>query len=80
MTFGEALDIMRKGKVVARRAWGMFAANSGLAIYRGDFDCIRQVLGNGKWAPIWQYPLDHRDLLAVDWEVVDASPPMSASQ
>ena len=74
MTFGEALDQMRKGRVVARRSSAMFAVNGGVAIdLHGQ--TLRQVLGNGKWAVIREWPHTHADLLASDWEVVEAYVP-----
>ncbi len=71
MTFDEAITLMRKRKVVARRAWACFASNRGISIqdepYR--FASVR----NGEWLDYYAAGID--DVCAKDWEVVDADHP-----
>lgn len=73
MTFGEALDQMHKGRVVARRAWPCFASNArGLSIHVGVRSSVLWV-DKGRW---WiEYAYMHEDVLARDWEVLDVECP-----
>jgi hypothetical protein len=76
VTFGEALDIIAKGKVVARRSWWEFACNFGIAV-RVTNGVKQLVHTQGtKWHGY--YEASNSDIFANDWEVVDTLPPDAA--
>jgi hypothetical protein len=74
MTFGEALEQMEKGRVVARRSWPCHALNFGIAKreFQGE-PCVHSV-ANGSWGHAHWYP-GQRDMFANDWEVIEAGVP-----
>ena len=78
MTFSEALDRMKRGRVVARRSWKDFALNQGIAVHHRGGDKVLRFAQGDKWdyLPTWA-PLQS-DLFADDWDVVEASPPAEA--
>ena len=78
MTFSEALEQMKKGRVVARRSWEDFALNQGIAVYhRGEGKVLRFFLGD-EWDYLATWMPLQSDFFADDWEVVEASPPNEA--
>lgn len=78
MTFGEALDLMRRDRVVARRSWPAFQLNRGIAI--GEYDKNRTIrwVNSKRWGIVWY--ITQIDILAMDWEVVDASVPKETTR
>ena len=76
MTFGEALDLMRKGRVVNRRAHPSFAVNGGIAICHGKKLTTLRRVHQDKWYVVVIHNPSNVDILACDWEVVDATAPI----
>lgn len=74
MYFEEALEQMRKGRVVARRYWDCFARNEGVAICKHATRDTIAFTRDGKWVRRWAL-ISHEDLLANDWENVEATVP-----
>jgi hypothetical protein len=82
VTFGDALAALKTGRV-ARAGWngkGMWltlirAGNAMHTSRHGGFDmldCIGMKTADGKMCPGWL--ASQTDLLAEDWEVLDANP------
>lgn len=76
MTFGDAIEAMKKGKKVAREGWngkGLyiyihsvgFKAIDGIPVQR----CIWMKTAQNTWQPGWH--ASQADILSEDWEVVE---------
>ena len=80
MTFCEAIEQMAKGRVVCRRSWPAFAMNYGVAIHIRESDRVLRLATGDKWSDVSCWMPFQVDIFASDWEVVEATPPTSASQ
>jgi hypothetical protein len=75
VTFGEALDQMSKGRVVARREWPQFARNIGVAIYDDPDGKLLKWCGPDRWYAWGPWLPNSLDMFASDWENVEAARP-----
>ena len=78
MTFGEAIEQMEKGRVVARRSWPEFAQNVGICIRDTGASAYLSIAKSGGWFAMWHAA--HADRLARDWEVIEADRPSPAAK
>lgn len=83
MTFGEAIEALKKDKLVARAGWNgknmhLYLEDSlsfkiGDGIYKGTTrkyePCICMFTAQGKHQPGWL--ASQADMLATDWEIVE---------
>jgi hypothetical protein len=66
MDFGKALNMLRNGKLLRRRAWGM-SAHILLVPESADMGAMLVEVASGTRPVAWMPR--HEDLMAEDWEI-----------